>query len=121
VDFSWLNDAISGLPPELRFVVIIVVLGLVYKGIDLKFIQPSTNGNDDGIDIQDQIANIELHVTNHLAHEMQDLKTAIQDLSVSIRDMTEQLNRNVNSMNIVLNKQDAMRDILIEIKGKING
>ena len=119
MEFSWLSDAISGLPPELRFVVIIVVLGLIYKGVDLKFLQPKANGHEDHVDIQDQIANIELHVTNHLAHEMADLKNALNTLTAGVRDMTEQLNRNVNSMNVMLNKQDSMRDLVIEMKGKI--
>lgn len=119
MDFTWLNEAISGLPPELRFVVIIVVLGLIYKGVDMKFIQPKSGEHEDHLDIQEQIANIEKHVTNHLSHDLKDVSMEIKALAGVIRDLTEQTNRNVNTMNVVLNKQDNMRDVLIEIKGKI--
>ena len=119
MDFTWLNEAISGLPPELRFVVIIVVLGLIYKGVDMKFIQPKSGEHEDHLDIQEQIANIEKHVTNHLSHDLKDISVEIKALSGVIRDLTEQTNRNVNTMNIVLGKQDQARDMLIELRGEM--
>ena len=79
MDFSWLAELMSGLPTEMRFVLIMLLLGIAYKIVDMKYI----NGNwsqDNHIDIHEQIANIEKHVTNHLTHDLQDLTGEIKNL-----------------------------------------
>jgi len=116
MDLTWLTDAMSGLPSEFRFILILVVLGITYKFLEIKYLN---RGEVSDLDIQEQIANIEKHVTNHLSHDLKDIAAEIKALSSVIRDLTEQTNRNVNTMNVVLAKQDQTRDMLIELRGEI--
>ena len=116
MDLTWLTEAMSGLPSEFRFILILVVLGITYKFLEIKYLN---RGEVSDLDIQEQIANIEKHVTNHLSHDLKDISAEIKALSSVIRDLTEQTNRNVNTMNVVLAKQDQTRDMLIELRGEI--
>lgn len=116
MDFSWLSELMTGLPTELRFILIMIVLGIVYKIVDVKYL---SNRVDDNLAIEEQIANIEKHVTNHISHDLKDLGQELKALSATVRDLTEQVNRSVNSVNVVLNKQDQARDMLFEIRGEM--
>jgi hypothetical protein len=121
MDFGWVTEMAAGLPPEFRFLVILAVLGIIYKWADVKYINPK--GDGDGAlasDLSDKVDSLELHLTNHLTSDVRDLKNAIIDMAQATRDMKEELNRNVNTMTVLLTKNDQMRDILIEVRGKVN-
>lgn len=131
MDLSWLGESIAGLPPELRFFAIIAICIAVYKYVDVKHLQPK-NGNGHKA-LRDKVGDLELHLTNHLTTEVAQLKqsveaqtiavnamtSSVQELSKEVRNLVEQTNRTVNTMNVMLNKMDNMRDMVVEVKGKV--
>jgi len=123
MDLTWLADLGKGLPPEFRFIVILLILGIVYKAIDIKYIQPKTGAGETSEQseaLREKIGDLEFHLTNHLTTEIKELKDAIILNTKSVRDMKEEANRVANSMNVILDKNDKMRDVLIEIRGKLS-
>lgn len=130
MDLSWLGESIASLPPDLRFFAIIAICIAVYKYVDVKHLQPKSNGNKA---LENKVGNLELHLTNHLTTEVAQLKSSVeaqtvavnamtnsnQELAKEVRNMVEQTNRAVNTMNVVLSKIDNMRDVMVEIKGKV--
>ena len=119
MEFAWIGGAIASLPPELRFLVILIALGLIY----MKFIAPKSDGA-----IAERMEELDTHLTNHLTHDIQDLRDAIKDntnslrlVTDAIRDLQEETHRVRDGMNVVLSKQDQTRDILIEVRGKVGG
>jgi len=132
MDFSWLAELILGLPPESRFVALVGLMALIWKVIDLKYIQPRTNGNGAknacsvGDEIKEQVDGLELYLTNHLTTEVENLTNAVKGLTVAvaesteeIRNMVEQTNRSVNTMNVVLGKIDDQRESIIRLEARM--
>jgi hypothetical protein len=94
---------IEATPAHLQTLVIFVIIFGLWQFVQAKGWAGPKNGENKAVKhLTDQ-------VDNHLT-------TAITELTEAVRDMEEQNNRVANTMNVVLDKIDGMRDLMIKIE-----
>ena len=102
---SYAAEILEVMPQWLLPVIVFFGMFVMYELAKAKWLTPKQNGNG-------AIKKLQEEVGNHLT-------TKIDELVTTTRDLTEQLNRNVNTMNVVLTKIDKMHEHVLEVKGKV--
>ena len=124
------TEILSLISPEWRPVIVLICVGI---GWSIAKKRGWVNGGQSKQDfrsllspISERLGAVELQVKTSLPKILSDLRDALesdisatQDLAETTRDVSEQLNRNVNTSIVVLNKIDGLRDILISLDAKI--
>ena len=121
-----IGSALSAVPPHLQTLVLAVVLFGTYQVVYVRYIAPRANGNG--------TKKLEEAVANHLTTAIEKNTEVVgrmegimqrhadatlgkaDQLVVAMRNAEEQNHRVANSMNVVMNKIDGIRDLMIEVK-----
>ena len=105
------TEALGLISPEWRPFLVLLFVGIGWR---VAIRRGWVNGGSGGItedEIQDLLAPLEMNLREDVA--------ATRELAGEVRDVVEQLNRNVNTAVVVLDKVDALRDILVALDAKI--
>ena len=105
------TEALALISPEWRPFLVLLFVGI---GGRVAVRRGWVNGGSGGItedEIQDLLA--------PLKKDLEEDVAATRELAGEVRDVVEQLNRNVNTAVVVLDKVDGLRDILVALDAKI--
>ena len=105
------TEALGLISPEWRPFLVLLFVGIGWR---VAVRRGWVNGGSGGI-TEDEIRDLLAPLKKDLEEDV----VATRELAGEVRDVVEQLNRNVNTAVVVLDKVDGLRDILVALDAKI--